>query len=87
MGVNQFHLIFNEITCEGSTLTSEKPKISFSCGFHIGIPHKPCVYAVFPYPNQFYGRNKIPAVLLFSGYCYHDFQDNTEVKDPLLARS
>jgi hypothetical protein len=51
----------------------------------IGIPHKPCVYAVFPYPNKFYGRNKIPAVLLFSDYCYHDFQDNTAVKHSLLA--
>ncbi len=48
----------------------------------IGKPHKLSVYAVFPCPNDFYGRNKIPAVLLFSDYCYHDFQDNTAVKHP-----
>lgn len=46
----------------------------------IGKPHKPSVYAAFSYPNNFYGRNKIPAVLLYSGYCYHDFQDNTPIK-------
>jgi len=50
-------------------------------------PHKHWVYAAFPYPNQFYGRNKIPAVLLFSGYCYHDFQDNTTVKCLLFANA
>ena len=42
----------------------------------IEIPHKLSVYAVFPYLNIFYDKNKISAVLLFSGYCYHDFQDN-----------
>lgn len=45
----------------------------------IGNPHKHRVYADFPYPNKFYGRNKIPAILLFLGYCYHDFQDNKSV--------
>lgn len=46
----------------------------------IGKPHKPSVYAAFPYPNNFYGRNKIPVFLLFLSYCYHDFQDNTPIK-------
>lgn len=31
--------------------------------FLVEKPHRRSVYAVFPYPNDFYGRNKIPAVL------------------------
>lgn len=53
--------------------------------FLVEKPHRHSVYAVFPYPNKFYGRNKIPAVLLISGYCYHDFQDSTAVKYSLLS--
>ena len=36
--------------------------------FLVEKPHRHSVYAVFPYPNKFYGRNKIPAVLLISGF-------------------
>ena len=56
-------------------------------------PHKPSVYADFPYLNTGTAGIKIPAVLLFFRHCYHGFQDNTlieqarESKDKTVSNS
>lgn len=49
-------------------------------------PHKPSVYADFPYLNTGTAGIKIPAVLLFFPHCYHGFQNNTLIEQAREAK-